>query len=66
MSTSENVSFIKKLPIQGRLTIIEMVIHTLYDTAEVKLEKAALTMIEDYRYDQELTAFTSLDMETFY
>ncbi len=43
-----------------------MVIHTLYDTAEVKLEKAALTMIEDYRYDQELTAFTSLDMETFY
>lgn len=43
-----------------------MVINTLYDTEEDKLEKAALSMINDYRYDQELTAFTSLDMETFY
>ena len=66
MLTSEIVTSFKKLPKQSRLKIIEMVINTLYDTEEDKLEKAALSMINDYRHDQELTAFTSLDMETFY
>lgn len=43
-----------------------MVINTLDDTNEDKLEKAVLSMINDYRHDQELTVFTALDMEYFY
>lgn len=66
MSTTEIIANIKNLPIKDRLKIIEMVIHTLHDTDEDKLEKAALSIIDDYRHDQELTAFTSIDMENFY
>lgn len=43
-----------------------MVIHTFYDTDENKLEKAVLSMIEEYRQDQQLSAFTSLYLEIFY
>lgn len=43
-----------------------MVLHTFYDTDENKLEKAVLSMIEEYRHDKELSAFTSLDIENFY
>lgn len=43
-----------------------MVNYTFYNTDEDKLEKAALSMINDYRHDQELTVFTTLDKENFY
>ncbi len=43
-----------------------MVIHTFYDTDENELEKAVLSMIEEYRHYQELSAFTSLYIENFY
>lgn len=43
-----------------------MVINTLDDTNENKLEKAVLSMIEEYRHDQELSAFKSLYIENFY
>jgi hypothetical protein len=43
-----------------------MVIHTLDDTNEDILEKAVLSIINDYRYDRELPAIASLDMENFH
>jgi len=43
-----------------------MVINTLEDTNEVILKKAVLSMIEEYRHDQELSAFKSLYKENFY
>jgi len=66
MSTSEIISSIKNLPLKDRLKIIEMVIHSLQDSEEQKLENAALLMFDDYKNDHELTSFTSLDMENFY
>jgi hypothetical protein len=43
-----------------------MVIHTFYYTDENTLEKAVLSIINDYRYDRELPAIASLDMENFH
>ncbi len=66
MSTTEIISSIKNLPIKERLKIIEMVIKSLQESDEEKLERAAFLMVEDYKLDQNLTALNSLDMENFY
>jgi hypothetical protein len=66
MSTTEIVSSILKLSNIERLKIIELIIKTIQDSDNEKLEKAALLMFEDYKRDQNLIDLTVLDLENFY
>ena len=66
MSTREIFHSIKQLPFNERLSIIEKALKTLHESNESELEKAATTMLADYKNDKNLTAFTALDFEKFY
>ena len=66
MSTREILQSIKQLPFNERLSIIEKALKTLHESADTQLEKAAKSLMADYKNDKELTAFTALDFEKFY
>lgn len=66
MSTREILQSIKQLPFNERLLIIEKTLKTLHESADTQLEKAANSLMADYKNDKELTAFTALDFEKFY
>jgi hypothetical protein len=66
MSTREILQSIKQLPFNERLLIIEKALKTLHESADTQLEKAANSLMADYKNDKELTAFTALDFEKFY
>lgn len=54
------------LSIEYRLKFFELIVKTIQESDEEKLERASETMIEDYNHDEDLTALTALDMENFY
>ncbi len=58
MSNSEIISSILNLSLQDRKKIIELIIQTIHQSDEEKLEKAADLMLVDYKQDKELTIFT--------
>ncbi len=66
MSTKEIIQSIKKLPFNERLAVIEKALKTLHESADTQLDKAAKALMNDYKTDKELTAFTALDIENFY
>jgi hypothetical protein len=66
MSTREILQSIKQLPFNERLSIIEKALKTLHESADTQLEKAANSLMADYKNDKNLTAFTALDFEKFY
>lgn len=66
MSTKEILQGIKRLPFHERLIVIEKALKTLHESADAQLEKAAKTLLTDYKKDKNLTAFTALDFEKFY
>ena len=67
MGTSEIISQIKLLPLEQRFFVMEETLKSIknFDTKQ-NLEIAAKELYDDYSYDKELTAFTSLDIEDFY
>lgn len=67
MGTKEILKEIKKLPVSERMLIVEKVLKNIRETAVKKnLEKAADALIEDYKSDKELTAFSLIEFEQFY
>lgn len=67
MKTQEIIKEIQQLPISKRIYIIERTIHFIRKQEEQKqLKTAADALYDDYKYDNELTAFTNLDFEDFY
>ncbi len=66
MSTKEILQSIKKLPFKERIIVIEKAVKTLNVTLDEQLEKAATSLLADYKKDKNLTAFTSLDLDQFY
>lgn len=66
MSTSEIISSILNLSIEERQRIIELIIKTIQESDDEKLERASLLMLEEYKHDQNLTDFIVLDLENFY
>ena len=54
------------LSIEYRLKFFELIVKTIQESDEEKLERASENMIEDYNHDEDLTALTALDMENFY
>ncbi len=67
LSDSEILKEIKRLPMSGKFMIIEETIKDI-KKAEIynEMEKAADLLLEDYINDKELTAFTSIDFDSFY
>ncbi len=66
MSTIELINEIKKLPAKDRLIVIQKIKETLENKEDSHIEQVAELLAEDYKTDNELTAFTSLDYEDFY
>lgn len=66
MSTREIIQSIKQLPFNKRLLVIERVLQSVQESTDTQLEKAAKVLLDDYKNDKNLTAFTDLDFETFY
>lgn len=58
---------IEKLPLQDRILVIEKALKSLKKEGNKReLKRAARELLEEYKTDRDLTAFTDLDMEDFY
>lgn len=67
MRTSEIIREIQRLPVQKRIYVIEKTIHSIRKQEDANLlKKAADILLDDYKSDSELTAFTNIDFEDFY
>ena len=67
MRTSDLIDEIKRLPMQKRILLIEKALHSIRQDEEMnQMKKAVDLLLEDYKTDVELTAFTNLDYEQFY
>ncbi len=53
------------LPVSERMLIVERTIHSIR-MERSRMAKAVALMVEEYRNDTELTAFSALDFENFY
>ena len=61
MGTKEILMAIKKLPVSERILIVEKTLKNIRKAAMKKnLESAADALLEDYKSDKELTAFSSI------
>ena len=67
MGTKEILMAIKKLPVSDRMLIVEKTLKNIREASIKKdMEEAADALLEDYKSDKELTAFASIDFESFY
>lgn len=58
---------IQSLPLQDRILVIEKALKSLKkEENKRELQRAARELLEEYKSDKDLTAFTDLDMENFY
>lgn len=58
---------IEDLPLQDRILVIEKALKSLKKGENKReLRRAARELLEEYKADKDLTAFTDLDMENFY
>jgi hypothetical protein len=62
MSSREILQSIRQLPFNERLSIIEKALKTLHESKDAQLEKAASSLMADYKTDKDLTAFTAIDL----
>lgn len=72
MQSIQIIDHIKALSLLEKLNLIELIFQEIRSEAltgnieEKQREKAVELLLDDYRSDKELTAFTSLDNEAFY
>jgi hypothetical protein len=67
METREIIKAIKKLPVSKRMLIVERTLKTIRESeTRERMVKAVESLIEDYKNDKELVAFTQIDYESFY
>ena len=67
MKTTDLINEIKRLPLQKRIFLIEKTLHSIRQDEEANQMKNAVDLLlEDYKTDLELTAFTKIDYEQFY
>lgn len=58
---------IEDLPLQDQILVIEKALKSLKkDENKRELRRAARELLEEYKADKDLTAFTDLDLEDFY
>ncbi len=67
MGTKELIREIQRLPVGKRMLVIERTLKSIRESElKKKMEKAADTLLSDYKLDTELTAFTNIDFDNFY
>ena len=67
MRTNEIIREIQRLPLLKRIYVIEKAIHSIRSQEDKNMmKKAADDLYDDYKTDNELTAFTNLDFVDFY
>ncbi|PKP49559.1 MAG: hypothetical protein CVT94_04580 [Bacteroidetes bacterium HGW-Bacteroidetes-11] len=67
METRDIIRAIRKLPVSKRMLIVERTLKTIIESeTRNRMVKAAESLFEDYKNDEELIAFTQLDYEEFY
>lgn len=72
MQSIQIIDHIKALSLLEKLNLIELIFQEIREDTlksnfeEKQREKAVELLLDDYRSDKELTAFTSLDNEAFY
>lgn len=67
MGTKELIRELQRLPVSKRMLVIEQTLKTIRQTElRNQMEKGVDTLMDDYRTDEELTAFTKIDFDNFY
>ncbi|WP_149239780.1 hypothetical protein [Dyadobacter sp. 32] len=67
MQVVDIVQEIQRLPLDTKIYVMEETLKSIRsEAAERQIKLAADMLYEHYANDQELTAFTSLDLERFY
>lgn len=66
MTTKNIIEELDKLPLTDKIYVIEETLKKIRTIKENNLEAAVNLLFEDYQSDEELTAFTTLDKESFY
>jgi len=66
MTTTAIIKEINKLPLTEKLLLVEKTLKSIRHEKEHTLDHAVHSLLNDYKTDKELTAFTKLDTETFY
>jgi hypothetical protein len=67
MSVQDIFNQIIKLPVEERIKLMEEVLKSIREKEmDNEIEKSVEELAEEYRTDPELTAFTSIDMDSFY
>jgi transcriptional regulator CtsR len=68
MTAIQIIGEINKLSFSERISVIENALKSIRQEVKRKanMKNAAKLLLDDYLNDKELTAFTSLDFESFY
>jgi hypothetical protein len=68
MTNTQIVEAINRLPLSEKIHVIELVLKNIRQETErsQNLAEGAKALLEDYKNDEELTAWTALDGEDFY
>jgi hypothetical protein len=66
MTTAAIIKEIDKLPLAAKLLVVEKTLRAIRQEQQPNLAKAVTALYDDYKTDENLTAFTILDSELFY
>ena len=67
METEQIINEIKRLPVKKRMLVVEKTIKSIRESElEKKMTTAVDALIQDYKNDRELTAFTAIDSDDFH
>lgn len=67
MQTLEIIQEIQRLPLSKKFYVVEETIKSIKkDEVNHQMELAVDMLLNDYKTDAELTAFTTLDCDSFY
>ncbi len=66
MTTENILRELDRLPLTDKLFVIERTLKSIRTEKKIGLKTAVDNLYNDYKTDNELTAFTQLDKEPFY
>lgn len=67
METKIILEEINKLPVEDKMYVLERTIKSIREIEiKEKMSKAVSELMEEYKSNKELTAFTEIDFENFY
>ncbi len=67
METKIILQEINKLPVEDKMYVVERTLKSIREIEiKEKMSKAVSELMEEYKSNKELTAFTAIDFENFY